>query len=73
MGTNESEVAWQLEQIRLQYEAAERGLTGLAQGTARHQFITARMEQMGKLHEELVMLIGAEQATRLFAGTLENA
>jgi hypothetical protein len=73
MGTNKSEVVWQLEQIRLQYEAAERGLTGLAQGTARHQFITARMEQMGKLHEELVMLVGAEQATRLFAETLENA
>ena len=37
-----SEVARFIHQIQLEREAAERGLCGLANGTARHAFIEAR-------------------------------
>ena len=53
-----SEVARLLAQISAEYEAAQRGLTGLAQGVSRHEFITARMENMGQLHCELHSLVG---------------
>ena len=58
----ESEVARLRQQLDLEHEAAQRGLTGLSSGTARHAFITARMiqqiqqiqqlEEQGK-HEEV--------------------
>ncbi len=48
-----SEVAKLLSQISAEYEAAQRGLTGLAHGTSQHEFITARMEHMGQLHGQL--------------------
>jgi len=57
---NLSEVARLRQQITLEYEAAQRGLTGFSQGTAQHQFITARMEQMEKLHEDLIVLVVSE-------------
>jgi hypothetical protein len=53
-----SEVARLLTQISAEYEAAQRGLYGMAYGTARHEFITARMENMGTLHTELQSLVG---------------
>ncbi len=48
-----SEVARLLAQIREEYEAAERGLSGLTQGTSKHEFVTKKMENMGKLHSQL--------------------
>ncbi len=47
MNANESksEVARLMHRIDLEREAAQQGLTGLAYGTARHAFITARMER----------------------------
>jgi hypothetical protein len=53
-----SEVARLLSQISAEYEAAQRGLTGLAYGISQHEFITARMEQMGQLHGQLQSLVG---------------
>jgi len=53
-----SEVAHLLAQIRLEYEAALRGIDGLAYGISKHEFITAKMENMGKLHGELQTLVG---------------
>lgn len=67
-----SEVARQLERIKQEYEAAQRGLSGLAQGTARHEFITAKMKRMGHIHRELQRLVGPEQAIRLVAETLQE-
>lgn len=68
---NKSEVARLLQQIELEYEAARRGLTGLAFGTARHDFITAKMERMQQCQEQLGQLIGEHEATVLVAQTLE--
>lgn len=70
MAENQSEVARLLAQISAEYEAAERGLTGLASGTARHEFINARVERMSELHTSLRTLVG-EQAIVLIAKELE--
>ncbi len=53
-----SEIARLLTQIREEYEAAQRGLLGLACGTTKHEFITTRMETMGKLQGELETIVG---------------
>lgn len=73
MSENKSEVARVLEQIELEYQAAHQALYGLASGAARHQFISSKMERMGKLHEQLHTLVGQEQAGKLVAETLEKA
>jgi hypothetical protein len=65
-----SEVARLLAQISAEYEAAERGLNGLALGTSRHRFITRRMERMGEIHAQLRQLVG-DQAMALIAERLE--
>jgi hypothetical protein len=70
--TSKSEVAWRLELIKQQYEAAQRGFSGLAQGSARHIFISARMQSIGRIHQELQRLVGPEQAIRLVAETLQE-
>jgi hypothetical protein len=67
-----SEVALILAQIQAEYESGVRGLTGVASGTARHEFITARMEHLGQLHYELQGLVGEQHATALFAHALET-
>ncbi len=69
--TCKSEVAWQLQQIKLQYEAAQMGLYGLARGTARHAFIAAKMKSMGQIHQELQRLVGPDKAIQLVAETLQ--
>lgn len=67
---NQSEIARVLDQIETEYVAATRGLSGLA-ATAKHAVITARMENLGRLHEDLHAIVGAE-AMRLIAERLEN-
>lgn len=63
--TQHSEVARLRQQIIEEYEAANRGLTGLAQGTSQHRFIAARMTQVGHYHTQLVPLVGEMEATRM--------
>ncbi len=67
---NVSEVAQLLDRIESEYIAAMRGMSGLAV-TARHEAITARMENLGRLHESLHAIVG-EDAIRLMAERLEN-
>lgn len=67
---NHSEVARLLAQISTEYQAAQRGLSGLSSGGARHDFISARTENIGKCHEELVELVGPEQAISIIAQTI---
>lgn len=69
---NHSEVAHLLQRIQQEYDAAQSALTGLAQGKARHEFITARMENMGRCHEELAEQLGKQQAALLVAQQLEG-
>jgi hypothetical protein len=69
---NKSEVARLLNLIAVEYEAGKRGLAGLATGNARHSFITARMENMGKLQQELEELVG-DAANGMVATKLDQA
>ncbi len=62
---NKSEVARLLKQIDLEFEAAQLGMSGLAEGTARHDFINARMDQVGVFETQLATHIGKNEANRL--------
>ena len=53
-----SEVARLLSQISAEYEAAQQGLKGLSYGMSQHEFITAKMENMGQLHSQLQSIVG---------------
>ena len=66
----QSEVTHLLRQIEQEYQAAQQGPTGLASGTARHDFITSKAENMRKCHEKLIEIIGPEQAIALIANTI---
>lgn len=68
---NRSEIALILAQIAQEYEAAQNGLNGVAV-TTRHSFISARMENMGKLHTQLQKIVGANEAMPLIAMKLEQ-
>ena len=67
-----SEVARLMRQISEANEAAYQALYGLAQGTAQHTFITARMERMGEYHEQLVELVGEHEAALLVCRALDG-
>ena len=70
---NQSEVARIKRQIELEYEAAQRAMYGFAAGAGKHAFITARMENMGRCHEQLVTLVGEQEAVKALAQALEHA
>ena len=65
-----SEVARLREQIQAEYQAAQQGLSGLASGTARHDFIAARTEHIGVLHEKLAEIVGPDEAIAMIANTI---
>lgn len=69
-GRHHSEVAPILQQIETEYKSATIGLTGLAQ-CAKHAAITARMEHVELLHQDLQAIVGND-AIRLIAERLEN-
>ncbi|HET9918850.1 MAG TPA: hypothetical protein VFQ30_03330 [Ktedonobacteraceae bacterium] len=71
MQEHKSEIARLRERIELEYQAAQRGLTGYA-CVSQHEFITARMENMSQCHEELKALVGPQEAIRMLAETLEK-
>jgi hypothetical protein len=58
-----SEIAALRQATRRAHEAAWRGLPGLAQGTARHAWITASMERLASAQERLGEAVGPEAAT----------
>jgi len=68
-GINPSEIPSVLSQIRTEYEAAELGLTGLAQGTSQHKVMTAKTERIAALHEALRSVAG-DEAMALVVQTL---
>jgi hypothetical protein len=70
MDTPTSDVARLLSQIGAEYDAGQRGLSGLCQGMSQHRFITARMERMEELHQQLRTLVG-ERAIALVATHLD--
>jgi hypothetical protein len=67
---NQSEIAQLLNQIEAEYLAAQHGLTGLAAG-AKHAAITARMSNMGQIHQNLRAIVG-DEAIKIIAERLET-
>jgi hypothetical protein len=67
---NQSEVARILSQITAEYEAAQRGLEGFAEGTARHDFINHKMGAMQTGIDDLAAMIGKQQAMEMIKDTL---
>lgn len=70
---NKSEVARLMRQIQLEYEAAQRLTRDFAAGAGKHEFITARMENMGRCHKRLIRLMGEREATLAYAQAMEQA
>jgi hypothetical protein len=60
----QSEVARLMQQMALEYQAAQRALESVAL-TATHEFITKRMENMSSIRDELARHVGEEAATRM--------
>lgn len=69
MQQHQSEIGAVLRQIEHEYQAAQTALHSYAV-TSPHAFITARLERMGRLHEHLEQIVGAD-AIRLIAERLE--
>lgn len=65
-----SEVAQLLQRIEQEHQAAQWALTGLASGSARHDFINQRLENIGGIHEQLKAQVGSETALNLIADSL---
>lgn len=62
-GNEHASVVAQLrQQITEELEAMQRGFSAYAAGIARHDFIRARMEQIGDHQEELALHIGPGKA-----------
>ncbi|HLI72077.1 MAG TPA: hypothetical protein VKV19_20170 [Ktedonobacteraceae bacterium] len=65
---NQSEIARLRRQIEMQLIAMRSGLTGLSAGSARHDFINARMERIGSYQHGLACKVGEDAATMLVYG-----
>jgi hypothetical protein len=72
MPTNTSDVARMRQTIAAEYLSAQLGLTGVAEGTSRHRFITNKMERMGESFEALAEMMGKDQAIQIVAQTLQE-
>jgi hypothetical protein len=67
-----SDVARFREQYELEYQAAKRGLQGVAM-VGSHQFITKRMEKMWEQFQQLVQVVGQTEAHKIaFGESLEQ-
>src|SRR5579863_10175027 len=67
-----SEVARLRYQIEQEYRAAELAMNGFAAGTARHDFITAKMERVGECRKELAQFVGDQEATRICVEVIDG-
>jgi hypothetical protein len=66
-----SEVAQLLRRIDEECQAAQRALTGLSCGTARHDFINRRTQNIQRVHERLVELVGPGEAIELVVNAID--
>lgn len=71
MQGNQSEVARLKQQIDAECAAARLAMHGYAE-VAKHEVITARMERMGALHEELKGLVGEREAAEALVRAMDG-
>ncbi|GCF09619.1 hypothetical protein [Dictyobacter arantiisoli] len=71
-----SEIALLRQQIEFELVAMRRGLTGLASGRARHDFIHASMSRIGTCQDHLAHHLGDNTATmmvcQIYIDTMEQ-
>lgn len=74
LGANEqrSQVARLISQITAEYEAAQRGLTGISSGSSQHATIAAHMENMALCRNQLGEIVGQNTATAMMSDALDN-
>jgi L-lactate dehydrogenase complex protein LldG len=74
MSTHEdaSDVARLMQRIEEANEAAHQALHGLAAGSARHDFISAKLEYINACHEQLAQLVGKDEATMRLCQVMEQ-
>ena len=70
--SNKSEVAALLCQIEDEYEAGRAAMYSMAYGTARHDFISAKMDAAQAASARLIETIGKEQALPLIAAAMDG-
>ena len=68
---NRSEVARLKERLDEECAAAHQALYGYAQ-TGKHEYITARMENVGRVHDELIERIGQQEATEMLVKAMDR-
>jgi hypothetical protein len=68
---DQSEVASIRSRMEAEYQAAQWAVHGYAQVGA-HAFITARMERLGELAEELELRLGREKTMRILFDVLDS-
>src|SRR5260370_8336697 len=61
----ETELTQLLRKIEEEYKAAYNGMYAFSSGTSRHEFMNAKMENVGRYGVELTKLVGEEEAARL--------
>jgi hypothetical protein len=72
IGSKNSEVARLMQRIQQEYEAAQRALNDTAYGTARHDFISRRLENVGSCQQALQAMVGEQEGARLTATAIEQ-
>jgi hypothetical protein len=70
--TNQSEIATLLSQIDAEYFSAQEALYGLAAGSSRHDFISARMERIHLVSQCLIDTLGRDEALPLIVATMDR-
>lgn len=68
-----SEIGQALRRIEEECRAATWSLHGMAMGAARHEFITKRLENIGRCSEQLRELVGENEAMALVVQAMEQA
>jgi hypothetical protein len=61
----QSEIRELMQRIDLEIRAANNALYGLSQGGSKHEFITARYDRLGQCHEELIGIVGPQEAIKM--------
>jgi hypothetical protein len=65
-----SEISQILRTIEQEYQASKSGMEGLSSGSARHDFISQKTQNIAKQHEHLSSIVGPEKAIAMIADTI---
>jgi hypothetical protein len=60
------------ERIEQEIESTRSGMSGLSTGSARHEFIQDRLENMSRTYEQLEPLIGQDRAVEILSSVMER-